>query len=97
MAPNRERGENCLAWLPWRRRACPSATLDKQSVFSCSEDYSTSRSALPVHDFGRELGGFGQVDIVGWHRLLLCEPFEIRQFEPHAVDAHAPIVVACAG
>ena len=23
------------AWLPWRRRACPSATLDKESVFSC--------------------------------------------------------------
>src|SRR4249920_56795 len=40
LAPNRERGAyESLAWLPWLRRACPSATLDKQSVFSCSEDY----------------------------------------------------------
>src|ERR1700704_4351364 len=36
LAPNRERGAyESLAWLPWLRRACPSATLDKQSVFSC--------------------------------------------------------------
>src|SRR5207344_48167 len=40
LAPNRERGAyESLAWLPWLRRACPSATLDKQSVFSCSDDY----------------------------------------------------------
>src|SRR5579862_908285 len=33
---NRDRA---VAWLPWRRRACPSATLDKSAVFSCSADY----------------------------------------------------------
>jgi len=41
LAPNRDRGDDeSVAWLPWLRRACPSATLDKQSVFSCPEDYS---------------------------------------------------------
>ncbi len=28
-----------VARLPWLRRACPSATLDKKGVFSCSADY----------------------------------------------------------
>src|SRR3954447_16915179 len=75
LAPNRERGAyESLAWLPWLHRACPSATLDKQSVFSCSEDYTkawTERSrtlcgALSVHHFGREFGRLGQIhEIVG--------------------------------
>src|SRR4051812_16733557 len=45
LAPNRERGAyESLAWLPWLHRACPSATLDKQSVFSCAEHYTKQRS-----------------------------------------------------
>src|SRR4026208_2159479 len=36
LAPNRERGAyEGLGCFPGLRGACPSATLDKQSVFSC--------------------------------------------------------------
>src|SRR4051812_7238467 len=45
-----------VAWLPWLRRACPSATLDKKSVFSCSADY-TRADDLRAND--RQTSGFG--------------------------------------
>src|SRR5262245_4968424 len=53
LAPNRERGAyESLAWLPWLRRACPSATLDKQS-----------RIQLSVRLY-HQIGTFG--DLVIW-------------------------------
>ena len=67
LAPNRDRAE--IAWLPWRRRACPSATLDKRAysvvrgLYSHNRtdshhdiaDSSDLRRALAVHDHRREL------------------------------------------
>src|SRR3954447_25187492 len=70
LAPNRERGAyESLAWLPWLHRACPSATLDKQSVFSCSETIPKPGprgpeplcGALSIHHFRREFGRLGQI------------------------------------
>src|SRR5262249_31106160 len=98
LAPTRERGGTCLAWLPWRRRACPSATLDKQSVFSCGPTITNPtvigkspvlRGALSVQHFGREFRRLGEVDEVGRHRLLRRQAFEIREHQPHALDADA--------
>src|SRR5882757_225922 len=108
LAPNRERGAyESLAWLPWLRRACPSATLDKQSVFSCRATIANPRRraqacvsmytdlviflcrALAVHDFRRELGRLGQIDVVGRYRVLGRQLLQVGERETDALDADA--------
>src|SRR5215510_3014474 len=77
-----------VARLPWLHRACPSATLDKKSVFSCSADYircpisgankdysSQLSGTLPVHDERIELAQLAEIDEVGSSRLRLGQPF----------------------
>src|SRR5262249_46592091 len=47
------------------------------------------RRALAVHDLGRELRGFCQIDEVRRDRLILCQTFQVGQRQANAIDVHA--------
>src|SRR5471030_609515 len=98
ISPREARGGNwhlnrdeIVAWLPWRHRAGPSATLDearlsvvprtiaKQSGQMQIDAYAyvDSCRALPVHHFRHELGRLAQVDEVVRDGVARPQPLEI--------------------